>query len=224
LAFEKFKQILTTPPLFLNFPDRSTPFIHSTDASKVRVGGVLKQVVNGDLKVNYYLSRLLSQTETRYSTTDREALAIMWCLDKLRYYIGDSLVTIDTDHQPLINVHKKLNFGNKRVDSYLLKMQDMLPQIVEIKYKAGKENNDADYMTRQDDQGRDETEEWPTGTATWDDVVVGTVCTRSKTKQQQPSLPVNDTQGPNAPATANVPPKPNTTTTTPIELTYDRLR
>ena len=90
LAFEKFKQILTTPPLFLNFPDNSTPFILSTDASKVRVGGVLK--------VNYCLSRLLSETESRYSTTEREALAIMWCLDKLRYHMGDSLVTIESDH------------------------------------------------------------------------------------------------------------------------------
>ncbi|CAF2118563.1 unnamed protein product [Rotaria magnacalcarata] len=226
LAFDKFKQILTTPPLFLNFPDKSTPFILSTDTSKVRVGGVLKQVVNGNLKVNYYLSRLLSQTESRCSTTEREALAVMWCLDKLRYYIGDSSVTINTDHKPLVNFHKKLNFGNKRVDSYLLKMQDMLPQIVEIKYKPGKENYDADYMTRQDNQGRDEKEEWPRGTVTWDDEAIATVCTRSKTKQQQqqPLLPTNDTVVLNTPITKNASTKPIPATTTPIDPTHDRIR
>ncbi|CAF4263328.1 unnamed protein product [Rotaria magnacalcarata] len=226
LAFDKFKQILTTPPLFLNFPDKSTPFILSTDTSKVRVGGVLKQVVNGNLKVNYYLSRLLSQTESRCSTTECEALAVMWCLDKLRYYIGDSSVTINTDHKPLVNFHKKLNFGNKRVDSYLLKMQDMLPQIVEIKYKPGKENYDADYMTRQDNQGRDEKEEWPRGTVTWDDEAIATVCTRSKTKQQQqqPLLPTNDTVVLNTPITKNASTKPIPATTTPIDPTHDRIR
>lgn len=226
LAFEKFKQILTTPPLFLNFPDKSTPFILSTDASKVRVGGVLKQLVNGDLKVNYYLSRLLSQTESRYSTTEREALAIMWCLDKLRYYIGDSLITIETDHKPLVNFHKKLNFANKRVDSYLLKMQDMLHQIVEIRYKPGRENNDADYMTRQDDQGRDDKEDWPEGTETWDDEVVGIITTRSKTKQQQSSLQKNCPPVSHASPTTYTSTKPTSTTTTataPIDLTHDRL-
>ena len=225
LAFEKFKQILTTPPLFLNFPDKTTSFILSTDASKVRVGGVLKQMVNGHLKINYYLSRLLSQTESRYSTTEREALAIMWCLDKLRYYIGDSLVTIETDHKPLANFHRKLNFGSKRVDSYLLKMQDMLPQIIEIKYKPGRENTDADYMTRQDDQGRDETVDWPQGTETWDDEVVGAVSTRSRAKQLQQSLaPIKNTLVLGTPTMVNGPTKTAPSSGTLIDLTLLQIR
>lgn len=222
LAFEKFKEILTTPPLFLNFPEISTPFILSTDASKVRVGGVLKQMVNGVLKVNYYLSRLLSETESRYSTTEREALAIMWCLDKLRYYMGDSLVTIETDHKPLVNFHKKLNFGSKRVDSYLLKMQDMLPQIVEINYKPGKDNNDADYMTRQDEQGRDETADWPQGTETWDDEVVGAVSTRSRA--QQPLIPIKKTSVLRTPTVLHVPPETASPRATAIDLSFSQIR
>ncbi|CAF5215230.1 unnamed protein product [Rotaria magnacalcarata] len=103
-------------------------------------------------------------------------------------------------------------------------MQDMLPHIVEIKYKPGKENNDADCMTRQDDQGRDEKEEWPRGTVTWDDEAIATVCTRSKAKQQQqPLLPTNDTVVLNTPITTNASTKPIPATKTPIDLTYDRI-
>ncbi|CAM4808933.1 unnamed protein product [Rotaria magnacalcarata] len=80
-------------------------------------------------------------------------------------------------------------------------------------------------MTRQDDQGRDEKEEWPKGTVTWDDEAIATVCTRSKTKQQQqPLLPTNDTVVLNTPITTNASTKPIPATTTPIDLTYDRIR
>ncbi|CAF4273809.1 unnamed protein product [Rotaria magnacalcarata] len=104
-------------------------------------------------------------------------------------------------------------------------MQDMLPHIVEIKYKPGKENNDADYKTRQDDQDRDEKEEWPRGTVTWDDDVIATVNTRSKTKQQQqPLLPTTDTVVLNTPIKTNASTKPIPATTTPIDLTHDRIR
>ena len=75
-AFEHIKMILTTSPLFLHFPDPSVPFILSTDASLTRIVGVLKQQASSGLKVCYYKSRLLSDTERRYSATEREALAI----------------------------------------------------------------------------------------------------------------------------------------------------
>ncbi|CAF1483144.1 unnamed protein product [Rotaria sordida] len=147
-AFEQFKNILTTAPLFLHFPDPSVPFILSTDASLTRIAGVLKQQTSTGLKVCYYKSRLLSDTERRYSTTEREALAIYWCVDQLRPYITGSSVIIETDHEPLSNMHKKHNFGNKRIDNWLLKLQDMLPHILAIKYRKGVDNVGPDFLTR----------------------------------------------------------------------------
>jgi len=75
-AFQQFKTILTTAPLFLHFPDRSVPFILSTDASLTRIAGILKQQTSSGLKICYYKSRLLNDVERRYSATEREALAI----------------------------------------------------------------------------------------------------------------------------------------------------
>lgn len=151
-AFEQFKKILTTAPLFLHFPDPSLPFILSTDASLTRIAGVLKQDTPDGLKVCYYKSRLLSDIEARYSTTEREALAICWCLEQLRPCIGNSSIIIETDHQPLSNMHKNLSLRNKRIDNWLLKLQDLLPQIVTIKYRKGIDNVGPDFLTRYNPQ------------------------------------------------------------------------
>lgn len=154
-AFDKFKSILTSAPLFLDFPDQSAPFVLSTDASNLRIAGVLKQITSDGLKICYYKSRLLNDTESRYSTTEREALAIYWCLTELRNYIGDSKITIETDHKPLVNMHKKKNYGNKRIDNWLIYLQDLIPQIIEIKYRRGIDNIGPDYLTRYETIGMD---------------------------------------------------------------------
>ena len=116
-AFEHFKTILTIFPLFLHFPDPSVPFILSTEDSLTRIVDVLKQQTSSGLKVCYYRSRLLSDTECCYSAIERETLAICWCLNELCSYISSSSVFIETDHEPLSNMHKKRTFSNKRVDN-----------------------------------------------------------------------------------------------------------
>lgn len=47
-----------------------------TDASDKAVGAVLQQYVDGQWKPVSFFSRKLKPTETRYSTLDRELLAI----------------------------------------------------------------------------------------------------------------------------------------------------
>ncbi|CAF4243720.1 unnamed protein product, partial [Didymodactylos carnosus] len=174
-AFDQFKSILTSAPLFLDFPDRSVPFILSTDASELRIAGVLKQKTVDGLKICYYKSRLLNDTERRYSATEREALAIYWCLTELRNYIGDSEIIIETDHKPLVNMHKKKNYGNKRIDNWLIHLQDLIPQIIEIQYRRGIDNIGPDYLTRYETIGMDNQQQ-----------SLSTI-TRSMTKQVAPS-------------------------------------
>ena len=60
--------------LFYPTPDAFTSLM--TDASDVAIGAVLQQFVNGQWKPISYFSRKLSPTERRYSTFDRELLAI----------------------------------------------------------------------------------------------------------------------------------------------------
>ncbi|CAF1585684.1 unnamed protein product [Rotaria magnacalcarata] len=132
-SFEQFKRILTTSPLFLEYPESSTPFILTTDASDVGIGGILRQETSTGTKINYFKSRILNDTERKYDTFEKEALAIYRCISDLRSYIGDSQFVIETDHKPLENFHTK-QINNKRVMNWLFKLQDILPQIIAVKY------------------------------------------------------------------------------------------
>ncbi|CAF4778214.1 unnamed protein product, partial [Rotaria sp. Silwood2] len=66
-AVQQLKQIITGPDLVLEFPDPKLSYVLSTDASRVGLGAVLKQVAeDGRIKIIYYLSRVLTNTELRY--------------------------------------------------------------------------------------------------------------------------------------------------------------
>ncbi len=146
-SFNKFKQVLTMYPLFLEYPDLSTPFTLTTDASEFGIGGILRQDTPNSTKINYFKSRILTDTERRYDTFEREALAIYWCINELRSYIGDSQFIVETDHEPLKNFHLK-QINNKRVMNWLFKLQDIIPQIITVKYRPGANNAAADYISR----------------------------------------------------------------------------
>ncbi|CAF1462530.1 unnamed protein product [Rotaria sordida] len=146
-AFDEFKRILTTQPLFLEYLDLSTPFILTIDASDVGIGGILRQDTANGTKINYFKSRVLNDIERKYDTFEKEALAIYLCLSERRSYIGDSSVIVETDHKPLENFHTK-QINNKRVMNWLFKLQDMLPQIIAVKYRQGATNTAAHYISR----------------------------------------------------------------------------
>jgi hypothetical protein len=82
-VFEYSNKILNTALLFLHFSDHSLPFILSTDASLTRIAFVLKQNNSTGLKICYYKSRILSNSERQYSFKKHGAPSICWCLDRL---------------------------------------------------------------------------------------------------------------------------------------------
>lgn len=172
-AFEEFKNVLTTPPLFLEYPEPSTTFILTTDASDVGIGGILRQETPNGTKINYYKSRVLNDTERKYDTFEKEALAIYWCISELRYYIGDYQIIVETDHKPLENFHHK-QINNKRVMNCLFKLQDLLPQIIAVKYRRGANNTAADYISRHFPPSTTHTTTPPINTITTDDWPPGT--------------------------------------------------
>ena len=75
-AFEKIRDVLSSRPL-LAFPDFTTPFYIRTDASAYGIGGTLVQFRDDRLQVVEYWSQSLNKHERNYSTTKREALAMM---------------------------------------------------------------------------------------------------------------------------------------------------
>ncbi|GFX68488.1 hypothetical protein TNCV_2431951 [Trichonephila clavipes] len=99
-AFQTLKNCLTTPPV-LKQADGTQPYIIRTDASNYALGAVLLQGEGSDEHPIEYASRLLTPAERNYSTTEREALAVVWALKKFRGYIEGTEITVASDHQPL---------------------------------------------------------------------------------------------------------------------------
>lgn len=76
-AFEEFRKFLISPPLLCQ-PDFKKPFILTTDASMVALGGVLFQGLPGKYKPIAYARKTLNPAERLYSTMEREFLAFIW--------------------------------------------------------------------------------------------------------------------------------------------------
>ena len=73
-----------------------------TDASDIAIGAVLQQYLYGQWCPLAYFSRKLSSTEQRYSTFDRELLAIYCAIRHFRHFLEAREFHMLTDHKPLI--------------------------------------------------------------------------------------------------------------------------
>ena len=100
-AFEACKQSIVTA-VRASFIAPYLPLILSTDASSTQIGVNLDQLVNGEHRVIGLFSRKLSDTETRYSTYDRELLAIFTAVKHFQRILEGREFVIRTDHRPLI--------------------------------------------------------------------------------------------------------------------------
>uniref|UniRef100_H3AII3 Gypsy retrotransposon integrase-like protein 1 n=1 Tax=Latimeria chalumnae TaxID=7897 RepID=H3AII3_LATCH len=100
-AFEHFQQQLTTNPILV-FPDFNRPFAVHTDVCDVGLGGALMQKDDqGNDRVIAYASRTLHQSERHFSTTEKECLAVVWCLEHFWPYLEDTKFQVFKDHNSL---------------------------------------------------------------------------------------------------------------------------
>jgi len=125
------KEVLISKPV-LRAPDNSRPFVLQTDASRVAIGAVLSQM--GDNYVPYVVadaSRKLLPRETKYSTIELEALAIIYATQKFEQNLRGRKIILQSDHRPLQFLQ---NFSNKngRLARWALIMQkwDLQPNCI----------------------------------------------------------------------------------------------
>jgi len=118
-AFNTLKTALCQSPI-LKSPDFERKFILQTDASDIGVGAVLSQLdeEGKECPLAYYSRKLLPR-EKRYSTVEKECLAIKLAVEHFKVYLLGKPFTIHTDHRSLIWLNK-LKDKNSRLTRWSL--------------------------------------------------------------------------------------------------------
>ena len=146
-SLETFIGHLTNLPL-MAYPDYEKPFIVHTDASKDGLGAVLYQRQNGKTRVIAYASRALTPAERNYNlhAGKLEFLALKWAVtEQFRdylYYAPD--FTVYTDNNPLTYILTSA----KQNATTLRWVGELADFRLEVKYRPGKANVDADTLSR----------------------------------------------------------------------------
>lgn len=148
-AYLDIKETLTSPKVLMLY-DPSLPLLLAVDASKTGLGAVLShRLNNGQERPIAYASRTLSATEQRYPQIDKEALAIVWAVQKFFNYLYARHFTLITDHKPLTQIlHPEKSLPVLCI-SRMANYADYLANFdYDVIFKASKANANADYCSR----------------------------------------------------------------------------
>ena len=94
------KLALTKAPVLAR-PDFSQEFTVQCDASSEAIDAVLSHEFNDGEHPIVYFHRVLTSAERNYSTTEKECLALIWSIKKLRPFLEGSSFRAITDHSAL---------------------------------------------------------------------------------------------------------------------------
>ena len=117
-AYDCLKKMLSKVPV-VQPPDWNTPFDVFVDASDVAIGSSLMQLLEPNwYKPVYYASRKLSTVERNYSTTEWEALGMVYNINKFRHYLLGRKFTFHVDHFALLYLVSKQELTGKLARTY----------------------------------------------------------------------------------------------------------
>lgn len=168
-SFEKIKTALTSEPVMLMHPDMTKPFDVHCDASAFALGAILEQ----ESRVVSYASRTLTPVERRYPVTDTEQLAVVFAVEKWRHFLTTLPFRVFTDHRPLAGELRKRS-QSSRLMRYKLRLSEFNFEVI---YKKGKENTNADALSRLEEEGELEPQD--------ELIMVIMIITRSKAREME---------------------------------------
>ena len=106
-AYEALK-IMLTQATVVQPPDWTKPFHVFVDASDIAIGSALMQLTEPNwYRPVYYASRKLSTTECNYCTIEREALGMIYNINKFWHYLLGRKFTFYVDHATLLYLVEK---------------------------------------------------------------------------------------------------------------------
>uniref|UniRef100_A0A914Y9W7 RNA-directed DNA polymerase n=1 Tax=Panagrolaimus superbus TaxID=310955 RepID=A0A914Y9W7_9BILA len=148
-AVSAIKTALTDRCMLTHF-DTRLPITVAADASQYGMGGVLAHVFpDGSERPIQFFSRALNTAQTKYSQTEKEALALITAVKIFHRYLEGRHFTLYTDHKALLSI-----FGPQSVKpSYALNRLHrwsifLVGYNFDIKYTNTKEFGQADALSR----------------------------------------------------------------------------
>ena len=140
-AFAELKKLMTEAPVLVYF-DPTKQLVIQCDASGQGIGAALLQ----DGQPIAYVSRAFTDAETRYSTIEKEMLAIVFSLEKWHQFTYGRHVIVNSDHKPLQAITRKtLDRAPKRLQGMLVRA---LAYDIDVHYLEGKKMLLADTLSR----------------------------------------------------------------------------
>jgi hypothetical protein len=110
-AYESIKKILASP-IVIQPKLPGLPLFIACDASQLGIGAVCYQIVDKQRRYIAFASRSLNKSQRNYSATRRELLALVFALQRFRYYIDCQHFTLLTDHRALTYLMTQADVGH----------------------------------------------------------------------------------------------------------------
>nr|GEX85923.1 reverse transcriptase domain-containing protein [Tanacetum cinerariifolium] len=142
-AFQTLKRMLTEAPILIAL-DWDMPFELMCDASDFAIGAVLGQCRDKHFWPIHYASKTMTEAESKYTTTEKEMLVVVYAFEKFRSYLILNKSIVYTDHSALKYLLSK-KYSKSRLLRWVLLLQEFTFKVVDTK---GAENLAADHLSR----------------------------------------------------------------------------
>ena len=147
-AFNKLKDSITCEKTMLYFNPKRAIIVRAEASYHDGLSAGLFQNGGNGLQPVHYISRTMTDTEKRYSQTEKDALAVRWAKNRFKMYLlGAPKFKIITSHKPLLPMFNKATAKlPPRIEKWVMDMQDVDFELV---YEPGKDDADPmDYLSR----------------------------------------------------------------------------
>ncbi|XP_053690472.1 uncharacterized protein K02A2.6-like [Sabethes cyaneus] len=142
-AFDDLKLSMVNPTTLGYFDvDDRTQLI--ADASPIGLGAVLIQINSRGPRIISYASRSLTDVEKRYAQIEKEALALVWAVERFHFYLYGRSFELITDHKPLETIFGPRSKPCARIERWVVRLQAYKVTVI---YRPGK-SNIADPLSR----------------------------------------------------------------------------
>lgn len=149
-AFELLRGRLSSAPI-LKLPDFGKSYVVRSDASDYATGAVLLQEQEGELMPIAFFSKKLTKAEKNYTTTEKEALAVVRAIKEWWFYLDGVKFIVETDHSALRSVLKTRE-PTGRIARWVMRLQEL---DFEVRHRPGKQMELPDMLSRMESTSHD---------------------------------------------------------------------